>query len=203
MKESDRRILAAHYISQISGQDPNAIISEYNMPFEHVSERTKILKKNGLIDSDSKITKEGRESLRIVLAGGVFDIIHPGHIHTLSEAKKLGDVLVVVIATDKTALKMKKRRPLHTQEQRKMLVDALRLVDVSVIGNNEDIFITVKLIKPHIIALGYDQIHQEKVILDGCKKIEIEASVARLQSPIPAMSSSQIQEEYGDQIHGT
>ena len=52
-------------------------------------------------------------SSKIVLAGGVFDIIHPGHINTLNAAKKLGDVLVVVVATDKTAIKMKKRTPLH------------------------------------------------------------------------------------------
>ena len=56
-----------------------------------------------------------RGSLRVVLAGGVFDIIHPGHIHTLKAAKALGDILVVAIATDKTAQKMKKRIPLHNQ----------------------------------------------------------------------------------------
>ena len=44
---------------------------------------------------------------KIVLAGGVFDIIHPGHIHTLNAAKALGGVLVVAIATDKTAEKLK------------------------------------------------------------------------------------------------
>ena len=53
------------------------------------------------------------EKKKIVLAGGVFDIIHPGHIHTLNAAKALGDVLVVAIATDNTAQKMKKRPPLH------------------------------------------------------------------------------------------
>ena len=47
------------------------------------------------------------EKKKIVLAGGVFDIIHPGHIHTLNAAKALGDVLVVAIATDRTAEKMK------------------------------------------------------------------------------------------------
>ena len=57
-------------------------------------------------------------SLKIVLAGGVFDIIHPGHINTLNAAKKLGDVLVVVVATDKTAIKMKKRKPLHSAQLR-------------------------------------------------------------------------------------
>ena len=64
---------------------------------------------------------------KIVLAGGVFDIIHPGHIHTLNDAKKLGDVLVVVVATDKTAVKMKKREPLHSAELRKELVSSLTI----------------------------------------------------------------------------
>ena len=45
----------------------------------------------------------GNKEKKIVLAGGVFDIIHPGHIHTLNAAKALGDILVVAIATDKTA----------------------------------------------------------------------------------------------------
>ena len=96
-------------------------------------------------------------SKKIVLAGGVFDIIHPGHIHTLNAAKALGDVLVVAIATDKTAKKMKKRQPLHSQELRHELVSSLSMVDVAVIGNEDDIFETVKLVKPDVIALGYDQ----------------------------------------------
>ena len=66
----------------------------------------------------------------IVLAGGVFDIIHPGHIHTLNAAKLLGDVLVVVVATDNTAVKMKKRTPIHSQEQRQELVNSLEVVDL-------------------------------------------------------------------------
>ena len=75
-----------------------------------------------------------KRGLKIVLAGGVFDIIHPGHIHTLNAAKDLGDVLVVVIATDKTAIKMKKRSPLHSQESRYELVSCLSMVDVVIIG---------------------------------------------------------------------
>jgi glycerol-3-phosphate cytidylyltransferase/FAD synthetase len=136
-----------------------------------------------------------------VLAGGVFDIIHPGHIHTLNAAKDLGDVLIVVIATDKTAEKMKKRLPLHNQEQRKMLVDSLSVVDLSIIGHEGDIFKTVDLIRPQVIALGYDQAHQEKFIKEGCKKINLNVTVARLQSPIPEVSSSFIEKKYGENIH--
>lgn len=201
MDEIDRRVLTAFYTAELTGQSSNDVVVKGMDPGLR-DDRIAMLERNGLLDG-GVITREGRESLRIVLAGGVFDIIHPGHIYTLQEAKRLGDILVVVIATDKTAIRMKKRRPLHTQQQRKMLVDALRLVDVSVIGDETDIFITVNLIKPHIIALGYDQAHQEKAILDGCKRINIDATVARLQSPIPEMSSSKIEKEYGDQIHST
>ena len=139
---------------------------------------------------------------KIVLAGGVFDIIHPGHIHTLNAAKALGGVLVVAIATDKTAKKMKKRSPLHSQELRRELVSCLSMVDRAIIGNEEDIFETVKAIKPNIIALGYDQIHQEQFISDGCKRINLDVKIVRLESPVPKLSSSEIEKEYGKDIHG-
>ena len=159
--------------------------------------------KNQLVNEDKNtLTDQGRRSLVVVLAGGVFDIIHPGHIHTLNAAKGLGDVLVVVVATDNTAVKMKKRRPLHSQEQRQELVNSLSMVDLCLIGQEGDIFKTVNHVKPQIIALGYDQVHQEKFITEECKKIELDAKVARLQSPIPESSSSKIQKEYGESIHG-
>ena len=141
-------------------------------------------------------------SKKIVLAGGVFDIIHPGHIHTLTAAKALGDVLVVAIATDKTAQKMKKMSPLHDQKLRCELVSSLSMVDEAIVGHEEDIFETVKEVKPDIIALGYDQIHQEKFISDGCKRISLDIKIVRLQSPIPKLSSSEIEKRYGKDIHG-
>jgi cytidyltransferase-like protein len=136
-----------------------------------------------------------------VLAGGVFDIIHPGHIHTLNAAKALGDVLVVAIATDKTAQKMKKRPPLHNQELRRELVSCLSMVDIAMIGHEEDIFETVKEVKPNIIVLGYDQVHQDKFIADGCKRINLDVEIVRLQSPVPELSSSDIERKYGKDIH--
>ena len=142
------------------------------------------------------------EKKKIVLAGGVFDIIHPGHIHTLNAAKALGDVLVVAIATDNTAQKMKKRPPLHNQELRCELVSCLSMVDKAVIGHEDDIFKTVKEIKPDIIVLGYDQTHQEKFIGDGCKRINLDVEIVRLQSPVPDLSSSEIEKKYGEDIHG-
>jgi len=139
---------------------------------------------------------------KIVLAGGVFDIIHPGHIHTLNAAKALGDVLIVAIATDKTAKKMKKRSPLHNQELRHELVSCLSMVDKAIVGHEDDIFQTVKEVKPNIIVLGYDQVHQEKFISDGCKRINLNVEIVRLETPVPHLSSSEIEKEYGKDIHG-
>ena len=192
------------YVSQIEGKEPFEIIKEKTMLSEDViNSKIDELIKNQLVNEDKcTLTEIGRDSLQVVLAGGVFDIIHPGHIHTLNAAKALGDVLVVVVATYNTSVKMKKRRPLHSQEQRQELVNSLSMVDLCLIGQEEDIFKTVNRVRPQIIALGYDQIHQEKFITEGCAKISLDAKVARLQSPIPESSSSKIQKEYGESIHG-
>ena len=192
------------YVCQINGNDPIEIIKEKNMlSKEQIDEKITHLIQKNLVNEDKKTLSDiGRDSLRIVLAGGVFDIIHPGHISTLNAAKSLGDVLVVVVATDNTAVKMKKRTPIHSQEQRQELVNSLKMVDLCLIGQENDIFKTVNLVKPQIIALGYDQIHQEQFITEGCKKIKLDAKVARLQSPIPESSSSKIEKEYGESIHG-
>ena len=192
------------YTCQIENKVSFELIKEKSMlSTDVINSKIDELIKNQLVNNDrNTLTEDGRNSLRIVLAGGVFDIIHPGHIHTLNAAKELGDVLVVVVATDSTAVKMKKRKPLHTQEQRQELVNSLIMVDLCLIGQEDNIFKTVKHVKPQVIALGYDQAHQEKFITEGCKKIELDAKVARLQSPIPESSSSKIQKEYGESIHG-
>ena len=192
------------YLAGISGKSPIGNIKTKKGFTENIiNSKIDELVKNKLVKEDrTTLTELGRSSLRVVLAGGVFDIIHPGHIHTLNAAKALGDVLIVVVATDSTAVKMKKRQPLHSKEQRQELVNSLVMVDLCLIGQEDDIFKTVNLVKPQIIALGYDQVHQEKFIIDGCKKIELDAKVARLQSPIPESSSSKIEKEYGESIHG-
>jgi len=201
---NEKIILATIYTCQIEEKDSFELIKKKSMlSTDVINSKIDELIKNHLVNEDrTTLTEMGRNSLRIVLAGGVFDIIHPGHIYTLNAAKKLGDVLVVVVATDNTAVKMKKRRPLHTQDQRQELVNSLSMVDLCLIGQEDDIFKTVNHIKPQIIALGYDQAHQEKFITEGCKKIKLDAKVARLQSPIPESSSSKIEKEYGESIHG-
>lgn len=192
------------YVCQINGKTVLEIIKKKSLLSDDViNSKIDELIKNQLVNKDrTTLTEIGRDSLHVVLSGGVFDIIHPGHISTLNAAKALGDVLVVVVATDNTSEKMKKRKPLHSQEQRQELVNSLSMVDLCLIGQEADIFKTVNRVRPQIIALGYDQVHQEKFITDGCKRINLDAKVARLQSPTPEISSSKIEKEYGKEIHG-
>ena len=204
MDAFDKEIITAFFVASLSGDTSTEIIrKKLALNPEYIQERIEYLVKNGFIENNkNNLTDLGRNSIRVVLAGGVFDIIHPGHIHTLRAAKALGNVLVVVIATDKTAQKMKNRIPLHNMELRKDLVRSLSMVDYAIVGYEGDIFKSVEIIKPNIIALGYDQVHQEKFIIDGCKKIGIDVSIARLQSPIPDIKSSKIENDYGKSIYG-
>jgi FAD synthetase len=114
-----------------------------------------------------------------VMATGTFDLLHQGHIYYLKEAKKLGDTLVVVVATDSTVRKLK-HEPINTEEIRLNLIKELRIVDEAYLGHENDMYKIVKEIKPDIIALGFDQIHDENKIKSELKKRKIYAKVVRL-----------------------
>ncbi|MEW5761424.1 MAG: adenylyltransferase/cytidyltransferase family protein [Candidatus Thermoplasmatota archaeon] len=114
-----------------------------------------------------------------VMASGVFDILHLGHVFYLNEAKKLGDELVVVVARDRTATKMK-RKPIVPEHLRLEMVRSLKPVDDAVLGSTDDYYKIVEKIKPDIIALGYDQVHDEENIKKEIKNRGINAKVMRL-----------------------
>ncbi len=115
-----------------------------------------------------------------VMASGVFDIIHPGHILFLQEAKKLGDELVVVVARDSTAEKFK-HRPIMPENVRRFIVESLKPVDRAVLGHEDDMYRTVEEIKPDIIALGYDQKFDEREIKEECMRRGLNVKVIRLK----------------------
>ncbi|MDD4281358.1 MAG: adenylyltransferase/cytidyltransferase family protein [Candidatus Methanofastidiosa archaeon] len=91
-----------------------------------------------------------------VLVAGTFDIIHPGHIYLLTEAERLGDV-TVVIARDENVKRIKGHATVFTEDERKLIVGSLRMVKDVVLGDPEDFFASVQLIRPDIILLGPDQ----------------------------------------------
>jgi len=114
-----------------------------------------------------------------VMATGTFDILHLGHIYFLKEAKKLGDKLAVVVATDSTVRHLK-HEPVNPEEIRLELIKELKVVDEAYLGHEEDMYEIVEELKPDIIALGFDQVHDEKKINAELKKRNIKAKVVRL-----------------------
>lgn len=103
-----------------------------------------------------------------VMAVGVFDLLHAGHLHYVEQAKSLGDELIVVVAHDDTVRKQK-HEPVTNQELRRRMVEGLKPVDQAIVGNppSEPIFDILNIVKPDIIALGYDQKHSQDSIKKG------------------------------------
>jgi cytidyltransferase-like protein len=101
------------------------------------------------------LRNNAREKIRVVLSGGAFDVLHIGHIVTLAEAKRHGDVLVVAVAQD-GQIKKKGREPVHPQEYRRILVDALKSVDVALCGFDNPKKM-LDFVQPDVIVYGYDQ----------------------------------------------
>ena len=103
-----------------------------------------------------------------VMAVGVFDLLHAGHLDYVEQAKRLGDKLVVVVAHDDT-VRNQKHEPITTHDLRCRMVAGLKPVDRAVVGNppTSPIFDILDDIKPDIIALGYDQKHSVDAIREG------------------------------------
>jgi cytidyltransferase-like protein len=166
---------------------PRKILKEY---LEYLSKHDLILFQKA--ESVPTLTLRGRESICVVMAGGSFDIIHPGHVETLRQAKALGDILVVSVARNDTYERNKKKPPLHDEAQRCELVASIKYVDAAVLGSHKDIFETVQFIDPNIIALGYDQVHDERSIVEGAKREGVKVRVVRLGSDNPEIKTSKI-----------
>jgi len=95
--------------------------------------------------------------MKIVMAFGSFDVLHPGHLYFLNQAKSKGDKLIVVIALDKTIEKVKGEKPKYNERQRLEHVKGMPMVDKAVLGYEKDPYEIIEEINPDIICLGYDQ----------------------------------------------
>jgi FAD synthetase len=128
------------------------------------------------------VDKTGKR--KVVLASGVFDLLHLGHVKFLEEAKKAGGKnaeLVVIVARDSTVQETKGRKPVMPENQRRALVESLRVVDEAVLGlENFDIGDVIEMVKPDIIALGYDQEEVERQVREYVTKHGLKAKVVRV-----------------------
>ncbi|MCL4328124.1 MAG: FAD synthase [Candidatus Thermoplasmatota archaeon] len=136
------------------------------------------------------------------MASGVFDLLHPGHLHFLREAKKLGDELVVVVARDATAAKNGKTL-VFDENTRLNMVSELRIVDRAVLGHEGDIYQTVKDLRPDVIALGFDQGFSPEEVKSRSRQIGVDLKVVRItRYSHPRASSSKIREMLLSEMEG-
>ena len=112
-----------------------------------------------------------------VVAQGTFDILHPGHLHYLEDAAAMGEELHVIIARSTNVTH--KAPPIVPDEQRREMVAALDPVDHARLGHPDDIFVPIEEIEPDVVALGYDQHHDDEAIAAALADRGIDAEVRR------------------------
>ncbi|MGZ4850425.1 MAG: adenylyltransferase/cytidyltransferase family protein [Candidatus Bathyarchaeia archaeon] len=126
--------------------------------------------------------KSGKK--KVVLASGVFDLLHLGHVKFLEEAKKAGGEnaeLVVIVARDTTVEKAKGKKPIMSECQRRALVESLKVVDRALLGfENLDIGEVIADVKPDVIALGYDQDDMVKEVRSYLDNKKLNTMVVRI-----------------------
>jgi FAD synthetase len=145
---------------------------------------------------------------KVVLASGVFDLLHLGHVKFLEGAKKAGGKnakLVVIVARDSTVEKTKGRKPIMSEDQRRTLVESLKVVDEAVLGyENFDIGEVIENVKPDVIALGYDQEEMEKEVRNYVDSHKLNIKVVRIGKfeDYTLDSSSKIKQKIIEKLDG-
>ena len=136
---------------------------------------------------DLKTALPGKSEGGIVLAGGCFDILHVGHVKFLSEARAMGNYLVVLLESDEKVRELKgENRPVFNQRERAQMLAALRSVDLVILlpmlEDDCDYLNVVIKIKPDIIAVTEnDPLIENKK--DQAKKVGGELRVISLMEP--------------------
>lgn len=144
-----------------------------------------------------------------MLATGVFDLLHLGHVRFLEEAKRKGGRgahLVVVVASDRTVTRRKGRKPILPESQRRKLVSSLRIVDQAVLGLEKvDMLATLKKIRPDIICVGYDQLEIKRSVEKLLKREGLNIRLVQIRKfgPNNLNSSSKLKARVAEKMEGS
>jgi len=128
------------------------------------------------------VGKAGKK--KVVLASGTFDLLHFGHVKYLEEAKKAGGKnaeLIVIVARDSTVEKRKGKKTVMPEDQRRSLVESLKVVDEAILGF-EDFSIdkVIERINPDVIAVGHDQEGIEREVQKAIAEKKFNVQVAKI-----------------------
>jgi len=196
----EKRLLGEVFCARLMNRrSPGWIAARMDESEAAVARELSLLRKKGLVAGSAsrpRLTGKGRSEIRVVFMGGGFEIIHPGHLYTIEQAKSLGDVLVIVLARSSTIRKRKGREPVAKEPERLALMSSLRLVDAAILGAKGSIYQTMERVWPDVVALGYDQHHAERDILEEAAKRHMRLKVVRLKAMDPDVKTSKIVAEF-------
>lgn len=131
--------------------------------------------------------------MKTVLAFGTFDILHPGHISYLKQARTHGDRLIVVVSRDDSVILLKGEPPYFDQRVRLAMIRALRAVDDAVLGLRGDHCAIIKRVRPDVLCLGYDhEVKPDQLRLDLEKEGIPSLRIVRAKSYLPSLYKSHL-----------
>lgn len=123
---------------------------------------------------------------------GTFDIVHHGHLSLFLQAKKQGDYLIAVVARDARAEKIKEKKLVYTEKERKTFLKAIRYIDEVVLGDTKNVYAVIKKMKPESIVLGYDQYQFTDKLKEKIQEFGLKTKIVRAKSHKPLSLKSQI-----------
>jgi rfaE bifunctional protein nucleotidyltransferase chain/domain len=126
-----------------------------------------ILKWDELQSTVSRLKREGK---KIVFTNGCFDLIHIGHVRYLGDARKLGDVLVIGLNSDRSVSLNKPGRPVTPHDQRAEILASLKMVDYVTLFDEETPYELIKLLQPDVLVKGGDWKKEDIVGSDIAKE---------------------------------
>ncbi|MFH2063229.1 MAG: adenylyltransferase/cytidyltransferase family protein [bacterium] len=157
-------------------------------------------------DRQDRGSKRRKETSRpkTVLVFGVFDLLHPGHVFFLEQARSHGERLVVIVTRDERALEGKGRRPVFSLEERLKLVGSLQAVDLAEAGDRPGEWTAILRHKPNVICIGHDQTADHPKIRQQIESITPKPQILRLPTYGDGeLSSSAIRRRLLDETAGS
>lgn len=130
---------------------------------------------------------------KIVFTNGVFDILHNGHIASLSEAASYGDMLIVGVNADASVKKLKGlTRPVNDENARALLLASLLQTDAVIIFEEDTPLELIKTIMPNVLVKGGDYTIEQ---IAGAKEVLAAGGEVKIASIIDGISTTKIIDE--------
>lgn len=131
------------------------------------------------------------ENKKIVFTNGCFDILHKGHVEYLSQARDLGDKLIIGLNTDNSVKQQGKapNRPINNEEARAILLSALECVDAVIYFEEQTPLNLIKLIMPNVLVKGSDYAPENIV---GYKEVTENGGIVKTIDFVQGFSTTSI-----------